>query len=140
MNPTIRGHKGTFRVFENGELKNLINVLSVEVNQDSTFMRSSYVGDPVPKGDQSIEGWSGTAEMEVGDDEVEKFIDALISNNLNGIGISDYTFVISEEYANGMSSSYVYFDVQWKLSRRQSGQNEKVTKRLEFQASARVRV
>ena len=140
MNPTIRGHKGTFKIFENGELKNILNVLSVEVNQDSTFSRSHFVGNPIPAGDQTIEGFSGTAEMEVGDDEADKFIDALITNNLNGIGISDYSFVVSEEYSNGTSASYVYFDVQWKLSRRQSGQNEKITKRLEFQASGRIRV
>lgn len=140
MNPSIRGHQGSFRMFENGELKNVAHLTSVEVNQDSTFSRSNYVGDPIPQGDQSIEGWSGTAEMEVKDDEVEQFIDALISNNLNGIGISDYTFVVTDNYSNGSSASYAYFDVQWKLSRRQSGQNEKITKRLEFQASGRVRV
>lgn len=139
-NPSIRGHQGQFRIFENGELKNIVNLTSVDVNQDSNFSRSFYVGQQVPEGDQSIEGFSGTAELEVKDDEVDKFIDALITNNLNGIGISDYTFIVTENYANGTSSSYAYFDCQFKMSRRQSGLNEKITKRLEFQASGRIRL
>ena len=137
-NASIRGHQGLFRVFENGALANIVNLTSVEVNQDSTFSRSFYVGNSVGEGDQSIEGFSGSVEAEVKDASIDEFIDALITNNLNGIGVSDYSFVVTENYADGSSKSYAYFDVQWKLSRRQSGLTEKVTKRLEFQAAGRV--
>lgn len=139
-NPSIRGHRGQFKIFENGQLSNIVDITSVDVNQDSSFMRTNYVGRPVPEGDQSIDGWSGSIELEVKDDAVDSFIDALITNNLNGIGVSDYTFLSSEEYGSGSIASYVYYDVQFKMSKRQAGLSEKMTKRLEFQASGRIKI
>lgn len=138
MSASIRGHMGQFKIFADGNLQNIVNITSVDVNQDSTFSRSYYVGNPVGEGDQSIEGWSGTLEMEVKDAEVDKFIDALVTNNLSGIGVSDYTFQTIENYPDGRVQAYVYYDVQFKMSRRQSGLSEKITKRLEFQAAGRI--
>jgi hypothetical protein len=140
MSASIRGHQGQFKVYENGALVNIVNLTSVDVSQDSSFMRSFYVGNVTGEGDQAIEGWSGSVETEVKDDAVDLFIDALIQNNLAGIGVSDYTFITTEFYPDGASSNYVYFDVQWKMSKRQAGLNEKMTKRLEFQASGRKRL
>ena len=137
-NPSIRGHKGNFKIFENGQLTNIVDLTSVDVSQDSSFQRTFYVGRPVAEGDQAIEGWSGSVEAEVKDSSIDEFIDALVTNNLNGIGVSDYTFMTTEEYGDGTRKSYVFFDCQFKMSRRQSGLNEKITKRLEFQASGRV--
>lgn len=139
-NPSIRGHKGSFKIFENGQPTNIVDLTSVDVSQDSSFQRTFYVGRPLPEGDQAIEGWSGSVELEVKDASVDEFIDALVTNNLNGIGVSDYTFTTTEQYGDGQSKSYVYFDVQWKMSKRQAGLSEKMTKRLEFQASGRVAV
>lgn len=139
-NPSIRGHLGQFKLFENGQLSNVVDITNVEVNQDSSFIRTNYVGRPLPEGDQAIEGWSGSVELEVKDASVDEFIDALITNNLNGIGLSDYTFLTTENYLDGTRASYVYFDCQFKMSKRQGGLTEKVTKRLEFQASGRVRI
>lgn len=136
-NPTIRGHQGSFKIFENGALINILHLTSVDVNQESNFISSNYVGEAVPEMDQSIEGWSGTVEMEVKNAEADVFMDALINNNLNGIGVSDYAFMTTENYPDGTTKSYVYFDCVWKLSRRQSGMGEKVTKRLEFRAAGR---
>jgi hypothetical protein len=137
MSASIRGHQGQFKIFQDGALVEIVNLTSVDVNQDSSFSRSFYVGQPVPEGDQTIEGWSGSLECEVKDSSVDEFIDALVENNLNGIGVSDYTFVTTENYPDGTTKSYVYFDCQFKMSRRQAGLNEKMTKRLEFQASGR---
>lgn len=137
MAASIRGHQGQFKIFQDGALSNIVNITSVDVNQDSTFMRSHYVGQPVPEGDQAIDGWSGSCELEVKGAEVDDFIDALVTNNLNGIGVSDYTFVTTELYADGTTRSYVYFDCQFKMTRKQGGLNEKITKRLEFQAAGR---
>jgi len=137
MPASIRGHQGQFKIFENGALVNIVHITSVDLNQDSNFQRSFYVGAAQPEGDQTIEGWSGSVELEVKDSDVDEFIDGLTNNNLNGIGVSDYTFITTENYGDGQSRSYVYYDCQFKMSRRQSGLNEKVTKRLEFQASGR---
>lgn len=136
--PSIRGHQGQLKFFENGQLVKIVDLTSIEVNQDSSFQRTFYVGRPVPEGDQTVEGWSGSADAEVKDASIDEFIDALITNNLNGIGISDYSMVTTELYADGTQKSYVYFDMQFKMSKRQSGLNEKMTKRLEFQASGRL--
>lgn len=135
--PSIRGHQGTWKIFQDGSLVNIVNLTSVEVNMDSTFMRSHYVGQPETEGDQAIEGWSGSAEAEVKDASVDEFIDALVTNNLNGIGVSDYTFVSTENYPDGTTKSYVYYDMQWKMSKKQEGLQSKMTKRLEFQAAGR---
>jgi len=138
--PTIRGHKGQFKVFENGELQNIVDITSVEINQDSTFQRSFFIGRPVPEGDQTQEGWSGSIDLEVRNAIVEDFIDALVTNNLNGIGVSDYAFTSTEEYSDGTRRAYVYSDVQWKYSRSASGLTEKITRTLEYQASFRIRL
>lgn len=100
-------------------------------------MRAHYVGQPEPEGDQTIEGWSGSVEADVKDAEIDKMIDALVTNNLNGIGVSDYSFVTTENYSDGTTQSYVYYDAQFKMSKKQSGLQEKMTKRVEFQCSGR---
>jgi len=138
MPASIRGHQGQFKIFENGGLIDIVHLTRVEVNQDSSFSRSMYVGQAVPEGDQAIEGWSGSVEAEVKNANIDEFIDALVNNNLNGVGVSDYTFVVTENFGDGTTKSYVYYDVQWKMSRSQSGLTEKVTKRMEFQASGRL--
>jgi hypothetical protein len=138
MSASIRGHQGQFKVFENGELKKIVNIKKVSINQDSSFSRSNYVGQAIPEGDQSIEGWSGNLDMEVKDAEVDLFMDGLINNNLQGIGVSDYTFITTENYPDGRTQSYVYFDCQFKMSRENGGLNEKITKKLDFQASGRI--
>jgi hypothetical protein len=140
MPASIRGHQALFKVYENGSEHVIDTITSVSVNMDSNFSRSMYVGNPIPEGDQSVEGWSGSIDMEVKNDVADAFIDALITNNLNGIGVSDYTFLTTENFPDGTSASYVYFDCQWSLSKSQSGLSDKVTKSLSFQASGRVRL
>lgn len=140
MSPSIRGHQALFKAYVNGSELILDTITNVSVNLDSNFSRSMYVGNPLSEGDQSIEGWSGSLDMEVKNDLVEKFIDALITNNMNGIGVADYTFITTEKYPDGSSASYVYVDVQWSLSKSQSGLSDKITKSLSFQASSRIRL
>lgn len=140
MAASIRGHQGQFKIFQDGALTNIVDIVKASVSQDSTFMRTNYVGRPVTEGDQSIDGFSGSVDLEVKDDSVDTFIDALIQNNLNGIGVSDYTFILTENYPDGRSLSHVYFDCQFKMSRDQGGQNEKITKKLDFQAAGRIRL
>jgi hypothetical protein len=138
MSASIRGHQGELRIFRDGELQNIVNLTSVEISQDSSFMRTFYVGNPIGEGDQAIEGWSGSVEAEVKDAAIDTFIDALVTDNLNGIGVSDYTFIHTERYADGTQKAYVYFDCQWKMSKSQRGLNEKMTKSMDFQASGRL--
>jgi hypothetical protein len=137
---SIRGHQATFKVLQDGKEIVIDSITNVSINQDSSMSRSFYVGKAIGEGDQSIEGWSGSFDMEVKDDTIEQFIDALVNANLNGIGISDYTFITTENYPNGTSASYVYFDCQFSMSKTQSGMSEKVTKSVNFQASGRVRL
>lgn len=135
---SIRGHQGSIKVFKQGKDRGIINVTSFEANQDSTFIRSNYVGQALPVGDQTEEGWSGTIDTEVTGTEVDDLIDEVITENLNGIGREDITMILGENYPNGQIRNYVYFDVQLKMSKRNGPQTEKVTKRLDFQASGRL--
>lgn len=134
---SIRGHQGQIRFMVDGQDTNFVAIKKLTLNQDSTFIKSYYLGDPVPEGDQAIEGWSGNIECEVKDASIDLFIDALTTNNLNGIGVSDYSMISTENYADGTTQSYGYFDMQFKMSKDQSGLQEKMTKRLDFQAMQR---
>lgn len=138
MAASIRGHQAQMKVFLDGRDTAIVNIVNFEVNMDSTFSRSNYVGAAVPEGDQSIDGWSGTMEAEVKGPEIDDLIDAITNQNQSGIGVSDITIVDTELYADGRLRSYVYFDLQIRMSKRQAGLTEKVTKRLEFQASGRI--
>lgn len=135
--PSMRGHQGQIKLYQNGALIELLTLTNVDINQDSSFSRAMYVGNPIPEGDQTVEGWSGSMDLEVKGPEVDQLIDALITNNLNGVGIDDMTLVTTEFYPDGTQQSYVYIDMQFKMSRNQKGLNEKVTKRLDFQCSFR---
>ena len=138
MPASIRGHQGRIKLFKAGVETGIVNITSAEVNQDSTFSRSFYVGQQLGEGDQSIEGWSGTMDCEVKGPEIDDFIDAIVANNLAGIGVEEVTLILEELYTDGTIRSYVYFDMQAKMSKRQPGLTEKVTKRLEWQASGRI--
>lgn len=137
MVASIRGHQARFEVYQDGSRVVFDTITRVSVSMDSNFSRSEYVGSPVPEGDQSMQGWSGQFEMEVKDASVDDFIDALVTNNLNGIGVQSYFFIVTENYPNGESKSHVYSDVQFKMSRDAAGLSDKITKRLDFQASFR---
>lgn len=137
MAASIRGHQGQLKLFVDGAPSTVVDITKVSVSLESSFSRTFYVGRPVGEGDQSIEGWSGSLDLEVKDNSVDDLIDALVTNNLNGIGVSDYTLVTTENYTDGSTKSYVYYDVQFKMARDQGGLNDKITKKLDFQASGR---
>ncbi len=138
--PSIRGHQGTFKLYKDGSLVDVKTVTNVSVSQDTSMSRSFYVGNSIAESDQTQEGWSGSFEMEVKDALMEDFFDALIQDNLNGLGVSDYTFLVTENYPDGTSRSYVYIDCVFKYSRQASGLNEKIKKSVEFQSSYRQKV
>lgn len=137
MSASIRGHQAVLKFYRDGGALELLNLTKVNIQQDSSFSRSFYLGQAQPEGDQSIEGWSGTVDAEVKDSSMDDLIDALIEQNLAGIGVQDHTMVHTENYADGSSKSWVYYDMQFKMSKDQGGLNEKMTKRLDFQASGR---
>lgn len=139
-NSSIRGHQGQIKFYKDGSDASIVNLTSVSLNQDSSFMRSHYVGQPLPEGDQSFDGWSGSCDAEVKDSTIDDFIEALVTANLNGIGVSDYSMVSTEYYADGTSASFLYFDMQFKMSKTQPGANAKITKKLDFQASGRKKL
>lgn len=138
--PSLRGHQGQFKVYKDGSLVDIVCVTNVKVSMDSSMTRSFYVGNTVGESDQTVEGWSGSFDQEVKSATLESFFDALINDNNNGIGVSDYTFTVTENYPDGTVSSYVYVDCVFKYSRSAAGLNEKITKSIEFQAAARLKV
>lgn len=136
----IKGHQTQFRILENGNIVDIIEITKFTRNQDSTFSRSNYVGKKEPVGDQTHEGWSGSIDMEVANAKIEDFIDGLIEGVQNGIGKKDYALVDTELYDDGTSRSYMYYDCQFKLSKDNGGLDAKVTKKLDFQASGRTKI
>ncbi len=138
--PSIRGHQGKIKLFKSGQPTGIINIVSADINQDSSFSRSFYVGNQLPEGDQTVEGWSGSMDLEVKDSSVDDMIDAIIGSNLAGVGADEMTVLMQENYSDGQSSSYVYYDCQMKMSKRIGGLNEKQTKRIDFQSSGRIKL
>lgn len=138
--PGIRGHQGRIKLFRNGQEAGIINVTAAEVSQDSSFSRAFYVGSPIGVGDQTVEGWSGSMDLEVTDSSVDDLIDALIAGNLAGIGVDEMTCVLDEYYPDGQIAAYVYYGGQFKMSKRVGGLTEKQTKKLDFQFSGRTRL
>lgn len=140
MSASIRGHQALIKAFKDNGDVNLLNITQFDVNQDASFSRSFYVGRSEGEGDTSFQGWSGSLSVEVKDSMVDDFIDALVTDNLNGIGVADYTLTDTEYYADGTSSTYVYFGLQWKMSKSVGTMDAKVTKKLDFQADGRLKV
>lgn len=140
MPASIRGHQARFDVYQDGVPQSFDTITNLSINQDSSMTKTFYVGAAIPEGDQSIEGWSGSFDMEVKDSKIDEFLDALISNNLNGIGVSSYFFIATELYPDGTQSTYVYSDCQFSLNKTVAGLNAKVTKSVSFQAMSRVRI
>lgn len=140
MVASIRGHQAEFKIFENGGQVRIATILSLSINQDSSMSRSFYVGAPVGEGDQTIDGFSGSFEMEIKDNVIGEFIDALITNNLNGIGVSDYSFIETEKYPDGTQADYVHYDCQFSMAKSASGQQEKVKKTITFQSAGRIKL
>jgi hypothetical protein len=140
MTASIRGHQAVVKLFRNGLPAGQIPITKFNISQDSTFSRSFYVGQPHGEGDQSQEGWSGSFDVEVKGGEVDTLIDAMVNAKLNGVGVDEITIVDTELYADGTSQTYVYIDVQAKMSKSVGGINEKVTKKLDWQASLRKAV
>jgi len=135
---SIRGHQAAVKFMRNGQQLAVATLKSFSANQKSSFMQSNYVGNPVPEGDQTQEGWEGNAEYEVKDSKIDEFMDALITQNLNGVGVDEVTIVDTEYYPDGRSKSYVYYDVQCKMGKKLGSQTEKVMKTLDWQASGRL--
>lgn len=140
MSASIRGHQGQIKFFQDGQIVKIANLTSVDITQDSSFTRSNYVGQSEPEGDQAMNGWSGSADAETKDASIDDFIDGLVTANLNGIGVSSYAFTSTELYTDGTTRSYVYYDAQFKMSRKQEGLQAKITKRLDFQCSGRKKL
>ena len=138
--PTIRGHQTALKVIKDGKRVTIDTITDFSVDLDSTFMRSKFVGRAIPEGDQAIEGWSGSMNMEVRGAEFEEIIDALVTANLNGIGITEFIILDTENYADGTSVTYAYMDVQLGYGKQAKGLDAKVTKSMKFQASLREKV
>jgi hypothetical protein len=140
MSTSIRGHQTAVKFFRNGQLVNLATLTRFEIQMDSSMSKSFYVGSPVPEGDQTIEGWSGSADLEVKGPELDDLMDAIINQNMAGVGVDEITIVDTEMYPDGRSRTYVYSGVRLSTSKSQGGLNEKVTKRLNIQANLRTLV
>ena len=138
--PTIRGHQAFVRMYIDGQQRTIDTITRFSVSEDSSFSRQYFVGTPFAQGDQSIDGWSGNFETQVSGDQVDALVDALITPNQAGVSIPDPSIVATEQYTDGTTATYVYFDVQFRMSKDQGGLQEKVMKRLDWQASGRVRL
>lgn len=137
MSASIRGHQAVVKLFRNGTPAGQIPITKFNINQDSTFSRSFYVGQPHGEGDQSQEGWSGSFDLEVKGPEIDVLVDAMVNAKLNGVGVDEITIIDTEFYADGTQQTYVYIDIQAKMSKSSGGITEKLTKKLDWQASLR---
>lgn len=137
---SIRGHQTRLDLTQDGAPVPIDTITNFSLNQDANFSKSFYVGAAIPEGDTSYEGFSGTFDMEVKNKTIEEYFDAMIANNLAGIGVSDYVLLDTEFFPDGSSTTYAYYDGQFSMSKTAGGSNEKVTKSISFQFSGRTKV
>ena len=137
---SIRGHQTRMDLTQDGAPVAIDTITNFSMNQDANFSKSFYVGAAIPEGDTSYEGFSGSFDMEIKNAVIEEFFDAMIANNLAGIGVSDYVLMDTEFFPNGSSTTYAYYDGQFSMSKTAGGSNEKVTKSINFQFSGRTKV
>jgi len=134
--PSIKSHQYTLELFVDGEKRLIDTITNVSINQDSDFSRSQFVGNPIPEGDQTFNGWSGSLDMEVKNAIVSRMMEAITTQNYNGVGISDVSLLETENYSDGTNATFLHIDTQLKVSKSAQG-NQKMTKRLDFQSSFR---
>ena len=137
---TIQGRDTQIRLFRNGGLVNLIELTQFDAKQDADFKRSEYLGNTGTTGDVVHKGWSGSFECETKDSTIDDLIDALIEENLGRLNIDDMTIQDTENYRDGTKSAWVYYGVQLKYSKTASSRDEKVKKKIEWQADSRKKI
>ena len=138
--PTIRGDKVDVRLFENGELKVIGPLTRISINQESNPTRHFYVGNVIPEGDQSISGYSGSLDYEARNRQFNDFFDRMEKAIQTGVAVPSYTMVVTERYNDGTHSIYAYADMQFTFSVDAAGLQEKVMKRVNWQASSRSKI
>ncbi len=138
--PGINGQSGVFQLFKDGKKIFVDTVTRVSVNQEVNTNRHFYVGNPIPQIDQQMLGWTGSFEMHVNNAIIEEFMDEIITATMNGIGLPEHAFMLTELYANGSRSGYYYTQCYFKMNREQAGADQKITKTLEFQAAMRTKM
>jgi uncharacterized protein YkvS len=136
----IQGRDTQIRLFKNGSLTEIVEINNFNMKQDADFKRSEYLGYTDTIGDISHKGWSGDFECEVTNSKIDDLIDALIEENLNRLDIDEITIMDVENYRDGTKSGWLYYGIQLKYSKAASNRDEKVKKKIEWQADRRKKV
>ena len=139
-NPTIRGNSAQIRTIRNGEVINVGPITNFQSSMDSEFFRTFGVGDSVGKSDQAINGWTGRFDLELDNPGLSDFINDMVTENLNGVGLSDYVIVQTFFYSDGQSRSFAFTDCVFRYSENVPTNQGKITASVDFQASRRTEV
>lgn len=137
---TIQGRDTQIRLFRNGSIVDIVEILSFSMKQDADFKRSEYLGNTETVGDITHKGWSGDFSAESKDSKIDDLIDALIDENLGRLNVDDITIQDTENYRDGTKSAWVYYGIQLKYSKDASSRDEKVKKKVEWQADSRKKI
>jgi hypothetical protein len=140
VNSPILGHSGSLKIYVNGQLSGILTISEFNVDMQSAMNQVYYAGNAIPEGYQTLPHWTGNVELLVKDSIAEKLIDAIVGAVQSGVGFPQVVMNVTENYSDGTSSTYSYSDCQFKITRRQRGGQEHVTKRLEFQAMFRISI
>lgn len=137
---SIKGKDTKIRLMRNGAPIQLIGLKSFNWNQDADFDRDEFLGEVESEGDVDHKGWSGDMELDVQSSAVADAVDALIANNLSRVNADDVSILHTEFYRDGTSASWCYDGCQVKASGGHSGQHERASQKLEWQAKSRQKV
>jgi hypothetical protein len=136
----LKGKDTKLRLMRNGAPIAIIGLKSFSWNQDADFDRDEYLGEVESDGDVDHKGWSGSLEADVHSAVVADAIDALVENNLARVNADDVSLLHTEYYRDGTSASWVYSECQVKASGEHSGQHERASQKLDWQAKSRQKV
>lgn len=137
---TIQGRDTQIRLFRNGALIDIVEITQFESKEDADFKRSEYLGNTGTVGDTTFKGWSGSMEAETKNATIDDLIDALIEENLGRLNVDDITIQDTENYRDGTKAAWVYYGIQLKYSKNAANRDDKVKKKIEWQADSRKRI
>lgn len=133
-----RGQDVQVRAIEDGELVQLWNAQSIEVNTDDTKERENRLGTHRRPNRQIIQGHSGTIEFEKDTPALDDLIDASIEAQRDDREPLKLEILVTTYYPRTQERrTYVYPGAVFSGSTSVGGQEEAVTQSLEWQSEPR---
>ena len=94
----IFGDRGTLRVLENGQVKNLYTVINWSFREDAQENVRNYAGEAFSHKRKVIMGWTGRITLDVVNAELDLLIQRINDASHAGVNVPEITLALVERY------------------------------------------